>query len=199
MSFAQGSGSMPQTSSSYRMYPLCGFHSLVYPPQLRPFLPLGAQAGTFDDLPPSSKPVSPFIAFYDVFAVFLDVLLIQSFPFFSLSCYPFVIFPSASCSTIPYVFPRFPLRFSFRPGMCNLFHGRATFEVWKVIAGHVNFYWMKLYSFPSLKWSLNRYGVFGVISFVQTTKHMLGTGSLKNCELDETCDRVITYLQNQNS
>jgi len=35
-----------------------------------------------------------------------------------------------------------------------------------------------------LKVSLNRYGVHGVISSVQTTNHMPATGLLKICELD---------------
>jgi len=42
----------------------------------------------------------------------------------------------------------------------------------------------------SLTWSLNRYGVRGVISSVQTTNHTPATGLLKNCEFDETYDRV---------
>jgi len=70
MSFAEGSSSMPQTNSSYRMYPLCGFPSLVYPLQPQPFLLLGAQAVVFDNLPPSSKPVFFLLAFCDVVAVF---------------------------------------------------------------------------------------------------------------------------------
>jgi len=35
--------------------------------------------------------------------------------------------------------------------MCNLFlhwQWQANFEFWKVTMGRINFYWMKLYSFP---------------------------------------------------
>jgi len=58
--------SVPQTSSApqdQQMYLPCSFPSLMYPPQLRPFLTLSAQAVAFDDFPPFSEFDSSFIAF----------------------------------------------------------------------------------------------------------------------------------------